>query len=758
MGAAGRRATVELGGGARYEGRTGPSGAREGRGTLVLPGGAGWVTGEWRADELHGSAEVLLADGSSVRGRYTAGSLGGGVLEHAPGGALRYAGEYVDGAREGRGVARLDDGGVFDAAWRGGLLHGRGLYFYPGGPAAGPVLVGEWREGDVVALYCLDGGAGEPRWPPGGLEGAAADATEPCSSGPRADPRAAARLRAAERCVLAGLPLEAALGPLPRRPPRARSLLSSCTEDALQERAVSFRTYGGCLRGGGQGRPAASSASPPVSGSGRARFGTYARRDLGEGELIGFLPCLGPEGALSRSSAPNAAFEPVSHPLHGDTLGLRAMRDIAEGEEVCSALLFADPERWEEGLSHRSEEGFYCHMRGAPSKVLVRASGAADCNGTVQVKQYGPWRALVFNNVEQGMTYNPREGEEGYEPWPPAPPSGGQRRPSAAAVCKGDAGEEEPPGGLPLPGVVGFEYQLVLACAALGALGGCWPVPACLPPWVLNVGLGAGAVPAFLRYQCKNAQVLNVEVDEEVLRCVNDGHGFRVRRFDGSLSAALTDCLKDLKGARTRPLSRRASPGRKGPPTDPRLLHCVLGDAEAVLGRLGGMVAAGKATPFGCVVLDAYDGAGCVPTHLQSPAFVASCAAVLQPEGWVVANLFNGPGADAATGRFRTTLERLVGPVVALPVRTQETNVVLAARKPGRPTVLGQDRPPPPARQLADRLANVYDDAARRAAAAAARPGAERWRHGQPNYLRCLRACRDSAAAAAERAPAAARG
>merc|ERR1712078_874459 len=131
-------------------------------------------------------------------------------------------------------------------------------------------------------------------------------------------------------------------------------------------------------------------------------------------------------------------------------------------------------------------------------------------------------------------------------------------------------------------------------------------VPACLPPWVLNVGLGAGAVPAFLRYQCKNAQVLNVEVDEEVLRCVNDGHGFRVRRFDGSLSAALTDCLKDLKGARTRPLSRRASPGRKGPPTDPRLLHCVLGDA----------------------------------------------AAVLEPEGWVVATLFNGPGADAATGRF----------------------------------------------------------------------------------------------------------
>ena len=718
---------MELGGGARYEGRAGPSGAREGRGTLVLPGGAGWVTGEWRADELHGAAEVLLADGSSVRGRYTKGSLGGGVLEHAPGGALRYAGEYVDGAREGRGVARLDDGGVFDAAWQGGLLHGRGLYFYPG-PVAGPALVGEWREGEVVALHCLDGDVGEPRRPPGELEGAATD----CSSSPCVDPRAAARLRAAECCVLAGLPLEAALGSLPRRQPRARSLLWRRTEDPLQERAVAFRTYDGRLLEGGRGGPAACSAPPPEE-AGLALVGTYARRDLGGGELIGFLPCLGPEGALSRSPVPNAAFEPVSHPLHGDTLGLRAVRDIAEGEEVCSALLFADPERWEEGLSHRSEEGFYCHMRGAPSKTLLRASGDADCNGTVQVKQYGPWRALVFNDVEQGMTYNPREGEEGYEPWPPPSPRGGHGRSSPPIVCGVDSEEEgeEPPGGLALPGVVGFEYQLVLACAVVGALGlpapGELPGPGSVPPRIVNVGLGAGAVPAFLRYQCPASRVLSVEVDEEVLHCVNDAHGFRVRRFDGSLSAALTDCLGDLEGELR----------------DPRLLHCVLGDAEAVLGRLGEQVVGGAARPFDCVVLDAYDGAGCVPAHLQSPAFVESCAAALGPQGWVVANLFNGPEADAATGCFRATLERLVGPVVALPVRTQEMNVVLAAQKPGRPASSPSSSPTPAARQLAGRLARACDGA-HRAAATAARPEAE------PNYLRCLRACRDSAAAACE--------
>jgi len=676
----------------------------------------------------------VLADGSSVRGCYEAGVLGGGVLEFAPGGALRYAGGYVDGAREGRGVAVLDDGGVFDAQWRGGLLHGRGLYFYPTGPAPdATVLFGEWRDGEATALHSTgDGWQSEPQK---GVPGKGKAVT----LGPGVALQAAARARAAERSVRAGLPLEAALGPLPRKPPRARSLRLEAG-DPLQEKAVIFHTYDGrCVEWSG-----AAASVARIGGGGNMFVGTYARRSILEGELIGFLPCLGPDGALARSSVPNAAFEPVEHPLFGETLGLRALRDIAEGEEVYSNLLFADPERWEEGLSHRSEEGFYCHMRGAPCDTLVRRSGGADCNGVVQVKQYGPWRALVFNSVEQGMTFHAREGEEGYDPFPngsdlsaacgelacldepiPARP---RREPGlltgASPENSGDEdfAEAPPPCGRALPTVIGFEYQLVLACAVAGALSEAPSTdqgrPLGRPPQrVLNIGLGSGAVQAFLQSQHPSCRVLSVEVDEHVMECVRLAHGFEVARVDGKLDPRRA--LASLGGSASAP-------------PDPRVLACVHGDAKDVVNGY-----ARYSNLFDCVVLDAYDGEGRVPAHLQEEDFLRQCGESLSPGGWVVANLFNGEEARGATSRFVAALEAALGagaPSVVLPVHTQETNVVLAARKPVLHGEAGAGRRCTPAQALAAGLARACD-AAHRAAAAT-----------EPNYLRCLRACRDSAA------------
>jgi hypothetical protein len=83
------------------------------------------------------------------------------------------------------------------------------------------------------------------------------------------------------------------------------------------------------------------------------------------------------------------------------------------------------------------------------------------------------------------------------------------------------------------------------------------------------------------------------------------------------------------------------------------------------------------------VFLDAYDGEGDVPAHLQSSAFLQSCKAQLAPGGVVVANLYNGaPGTPCrrAAELFAAKLRENVGPVVSLGVdSTRGDNLVLAA-------------------------------------------------------------------------------
>jgi hypothetical protein len=84
--------------------------------------------------------------------------------------------------------------------------------------------------------------------------------------------------------------------------------------------------------------------------------------------------------------------------------------------------------------------------------------------------------------------------------------------------------------------------------------------------------------------------------------------------------------------------------------------------------------------------LDAFDGAGAIPAHLTSDAFLDDCATLLAPGGVLVANAFNcvaGSAPRRAAEAFAMRLAERVGPVASFSRAKSPHNVVFLARRGG---------------------------------------------------------------------------
>jgi len=289
----------------------------------------------------------------------------------------------------------------------------------------------------------------------------------------------------------------------------------------------------------------------------------------------------------------------------------------------------------------RSEVGYGRSINAAPAQVLFEEQSACG-NGVVAVVRHGPWLALRFDFSEQGLSYTGREGEPDYRD------------------------------GAALPAVLGFEYLRSMAAAAASflALNGCDLSAAreagAAPPLVFCVGLGAGALPAFLAHHFPAAQVQVAELDPVIVRVVRD-----VLR----LRFSLADSPDALLAQATRPRPAGADP-----------FTVAQADGLALVAALADEVKAGRHRGAALLVLDAYEQNGRIPQHLREPSFLRACAACLAPEGVIVANLFNGTPNSSPRKEMavyaRMLSDALGGPVFTVKVQEQQTNVVLVAARP----------------------------------------------------------------------------
>ena len=322
-------------------------------------------------------------------------------------------------------------------------------------------------------------------------------------------------------------------------------------------------------------------------------------------------------------------------------------------------------------LDERSEVGYSRLCSSSPPDEVVFQE-RSDCgNGTVAVVRHGPWLALRFDISEQGLSYVGRPDDDDYA------------------------------NGAALPQVLGFDYLRVMAAsaAAFTALNGCdLSVPprdaAQPPPLVLCVGLGAGALPAFLAHGFGAAARVQVaELDPLIVRVVRDV--LRVR-------FALADSPEALLEQQTQPSGAAAGP-------DAAPFTVAQADGLALVASLAEEVAAGRRRGASLLVLDAYEQNGRIPQHLREPAFLEAAAACLAPEGVIVANLFNGPPNSSPRKEMALYARMLAGatggPVFSVKVQTQQTNVVLVAARPdsalGRDGVSGRDVAVAAARRVA---------------------------------------------------------
>ena len=396
-----------------------------------------------------------------------------------------------------------------------------------------------------------------------------------------------------------------------------------------------------------------ASAAPPrrmVSGrSGRYDVSTACQpRFLGEGERGRWVRALPSRACrrldvISLGGGPRRASRsrPLSVPVAASS---KNAEGAASGWWNVGSRFGAELERFQR-QDDRSEFGYLEH----DSDPVTLFEERSEYNGTVRVVGHGPWRSLRFNDVEQGLTYVFQDGE-GLE-------SEGRK--------DGDADVD----------VLGYEYLrcMTAAAAAMCRLDGQLCLLRPRPGGggggargqgqrVICVGLGSGAMPAFIakRFPCTVVEV--VEIDPVVIRAVRNHHGLNVPIRNAAMGV---------------------SPDWTGSAGDGPGVGVVVGDAGEFMSRAAAAVAAGDAPPAAVVMLDAFDGDGNVPPHLMSPAFLDDCAAVIAPGGVVVANLFNGVmGSDvrANVAAFAVLLDAKIGPVTSWSVETP-VNVVLAARK-----------------------------------------------------------------------------
>lgn len=92
----------------------------------------------------HGKGTMKFADGVEYTGNWVDGKRhGAGVqrwIKAAPGGLVRYEGEFKENMLDGRGTLTFENGTVYDGEFRNGLRHGQGRQTF----ADGGVYEGSW--------------------------------------------------------------------------------------------------------------------------------------------------------------------------------------------------------------------------------------------------------------------------------------------------------------------------------------------------------------------------------------------------------------------------------------------------------------------------------------------------------------------------------------------------------------------------------------------------------------------------------------
>ena len=346
---------------------------------------------------------------------------------------------------------------------------------------------------------------------------------------------------------------------------------------------------------------------------------------------------LGEHAKVVVRDPPNCERRPYVHPVLGNILALVATRKITRDEDITV------PPCYETGwrLNPRTEAGYYHHLKNSPPAELFESGRGGEAGvGKVYVRAHGPWRALWLDKVEQGLAYDFDAGKAYAED-------------PAYVDFKHD------------PSVLGFEYVRAMATAAVAAIGA---NALNARTRALCVGLGAGALPAFLR-RVVCLDVLCVEIDADVADAARNflGVDFRLLAssddiFDERLSSSMDDRLS----------SRDDNSG----------FGLVVEDIADFLDR---DECAGS---FDVVLLDAYDGQGRVPAHLRDPGnrFVEKLLGSVKNGGCVVANLWNSDDR-VEFSRERRELEEFRRQLAAagasaradVTVRGQENNVVVLA-------------------------------------------------------------------------------
>ena len=278
-------------------------------------------------------------------------------------------------------------------------------------------------------------------------------------------------------------------------------------------------------------------------------------------------------------------------------------------------------------IDRTSESNFAWHAIHSPGRVLFAERSSLN-NGLVKITAHGPWRCMMFDDVEQGIAYF-------------------------------DDDES------PRNDVLGFQYLRVAAAAAMSFRQIARDGPlASADDGVLCVGLGTGALPAYLSHHFGgDVRVDVVEIDPLVVRAASSVLQCDLREPDAANADGSDESLSSYGVA--------------------------LGDAASYMKssaerlRESGEECGGRCA----IILDAYNAEGETPAHLMRLDFLQDCRDTLGPGGVLVANVFNGasgsPARDAAE-RFAALLEQAVGPVMSLEVPTQEESLVLLAR-PGTP-------------------------------------------------------------------------
>lgn len=127
--------------GSMYEGQV-VDGIRHGEGTNKS--GSDQYTGQWEADQQHGTGKQTWNDGRSYEGQFSRGRFSGlgKMAWQSAKGIMTYEGEYVEDLKHGNGKFCWPDGRVYEGDWLRGKRHGRGAFI----TAKGEYKIGHWAE------------------------------------------------------------------------------------------------------------------------------------------------------------------------------------------------------------------------------------------------------------------------------------------------------------------------------------------------------------------------------------------------------------------------------------------------------------------------------------------------------------------------------------------------------------------------------------------------------------------------------------